>query len=234
MQGLSLFRKKTVWLPTPLGAAIILMVIAAALCSTVLYLHSFLAIESPAGTPLLVVEGWIPPEELDQALARIRVSTYTRILTTGGPLPRSLVDYKATTYAELARSYLLRNGLPPEMVTALPSPYTLTDRTYINALMVRAHLEKSKTQTEAIDVYSTGVHSRRSRLVYAMALGPKVRVGVIAATPSQYDADQWWRSSIGTKMVVAETISWLWTVLFFSPESISQTEKTIRTTPPHN
>ena len=41
----------------------------------------------------------------------------------------------------------------------------------------------------ALDVMSSGTRARRSRLLYRIAFGPDVQVGVLAATSSDYDAE---------------------------------------------
>ena len=147
------------------------------------------------------------PDELDQAITRFHTGSYNTVITTGGAIPASLYRHESTTYAGLARDYLVRRGIPSDSVTAVPAPESAQDRTYLSAVMVRDWLTQSGRKIDAVDVFSSGVHSRRSRAVYRLAFGPAVRVGIIAARPSAYDPDAWWTTSTGAKTVLSETIA---------------------------
>ena len=70
--------------------------------------------------------------------------------------------------------------------------------------MVREWAAQSGVTVDALDVFSFGPHSRRSWLLYSMAFGPRVRIGIIPATPTAYDPNAWWRTSEGTKEVLTE------------------------------
>ncbi|MGE4110903.1 MAG: hypothetical protein AB7E73_09410 [Burkholderiales bacterium] len=212
-----LFRRVTIWVPTLAGLCAGLAIIATVIVGMLYHIHSFLAVDEPSDALLLVIEGWITPNELDQAVTRFRGGGYTGVITTGGAVPDDLSRSTRTSYAALARDYLLQRGLPESAVTAVPAPESAQDRTYLSAVMVRDHLSRSGQAIDAIDVYSSGVHSRRTHALYRMAFGPQVRVGILSAQPVTYDPDHWWRTSVGAKTVLSEWISWIWTVLFFHP-----------------
>jgi len=222
----ALFRRREIWVPTIWAWVLTLIVLAVTAVLVVRCVHPFLAVDQPAGASLLVVEGWMAPEELDQAITRFRSGNYSAVITTGGPVSADLYRQDAISYAMLARDYLVRRGLKPDSVTAVPTPESAQDRSYLSAVMVREHLKRSGQTVAVMDLYSSGVHSRRTRAVYRMALGPDVRVGILAARPTAYDPDAWWTSSTGAKTVVMEAISWIWTGLFFRPpEQGSHEEK---------
>ena len=82
---------------------------------------------------------------------------------------------------------------------------------------MRDRIEREGWAKDAIDVYSAGVHSRRSRTVYRLAFGPAFEIGVLAAVPRNYDLAHWWRTSQGTKTVLDETLSLAWTTCCFWP-----------------
>jgi hypothetical protein len=102
-------------------------------------------------------------------------------------------------------------------VVAVPTPLTTQDRTYLSAIAVRAWAQRSGVRLGAIDLYSVGVHARRSWLLYRMAFGDEVEVGVLAAQPSDYDAQRWWGSSAGVKATMGEVLSLAWTKCCFWP-----------------
>jgi hypothetical protein len=70
-----------------------------------------------------------------------------------------------------------------------------------------------------VDVFSLGPHTRRSRDLYRLALGPGVMVGSVAAPPSEYDIGHWWQRSAGARDVVGEALSYAWTMVWFRPRS---------------
>ena len=213
----ALFRRRQVWVPTAWGCLVGAIAGGAAIWLTVHEVYWFLAPSRPVGARLLVVEGWMPTAELDQAL-RVRESGgYERVVTTGGPIESEFERDHAKSYAERARDYLVRRGLPADRVTAVPAPASAQDRSFLSAVMVREWAAGSGLAVDSLDVFSSGVHSRRSWLLYRMAFGSQVRVGILAATPSEYDPELWWRTSAGAKEVLGESIGWLWTELFFHP-----------------
>ena len=216
-------RRRQVWLPTFWGCG--LLVIAAALVAVVLarMANGWLAPNLPApgvngrGARTLVIEGWMETSDLDQAVLAFRRGHYERVVTTGGPLDSWPEEHASNNFAELAVSYLRRNGLDNVALVAVPAPASAQDRTFLSAVMVRDWARRSGTVLESVDVFSAGVHARRSHLLYRMALGPDVDVGVLAARPQMFDAERWWTTSVGVKSVIGETLSLGWTVCCFWP-----------------
>lgn len=216
---MKLLRRRHVWLPTVWGWLVLLLACGALALLAALHLYAFLALQQPAaGARLLVVEGWMPSPELDQALRVYREGGYERVVTTGGPIENEFEREGSETYAERARAYLVRHGLAADAVVAVPSPATARRRSYMNAVVVHEWAARSGVAIDALDVFSLGPHSRRSWLLNSRAFGPQVRIGVISATPTSYDPNAWWRTSAGTKEVLTEAIAWFWTELFLHPE----------------
>jgi uncharacterized SAM-binding protein YcdF (DUF218 family) len=210
--------RRTVWLPTPVGALLLLLALAGALFAAGRHLHVFLAPSQPApGARVLVVEGWLSAEALAQALEIWSAGGYDRIVTSGGPIESEFERRDADNYAERARLWLERHGVPPDRLSAAPAPRTERERTFGNALALRDWLARNEPSAEAIDVFSSGAHARRSWALYRAALEPSRRVGILRARPTEYDPDHWWRSSAGAKVVLEELVAWSWTQLFFWP-----------------
>lgn len=227
---MKLLRRRHVWLPTVWGWLVLLLVCAVAGLVAVLNVYSFLSPQRPVGGRLLVVEGWLQAAELDQALRVYQAGHYEQVVTTGGPIEDGSAHESAASYAEQSRDYLVRQGLDPNAVVAVPAPTSEHERSYLNAVMVREWAAQSGVSVDAFDLFSAGAHTRRSWMLHAKAFGPRVKVGILAATPGNYDPQHWWRSSAGAKDVITESIAWLWTELFFhpgppgSPEEKQETE----------
>lgn len=212
-----LLRRREVWVPTALGWMVI-SVLAFGLAFGVAYaVHPFLAVNAPVGARTIVVEGWMDADALDQVIATLRSVPYEQVVTTGGPRRIWPPRRNLPTYADAAAEYLRQHGVPAEKVIAVPAPYTEQDHTYRSALAVRDWARRSGTRLESVDVYSVGAHTRRSRLLYQMALGPEVKVGAYAARFAEYNAGGWWRTSVGARDVIDQALGYVWVKCCFWP-----------------
>lgn len=220
---LRLFRPRTVWLPTVFGLLLALGGAAALAAAFALWIGGFLAPSEAArgadgqGATTLVVEGWLGTRELDGAARVFREGGYRRLMVSGGPIDDWPDGQTFTSYADRAAAYLRRRGLGEGVVVAVPAPASAQDRTYLSAVMVRTWFEQHGIAPAAIDVFTQGVHARRSRMVYRLAFGPGTEIGVLTALPRDHENDRWWRTSAGAKAVLGETISVLWTQCCFWP-----------------
>ena len=187
-----------------------------------LNIHPFLAVTHRVNTKILVVEGWIHPYAIRAATEEFKRGSYQRIFTTGGPVAGSggyINDYN--TSASVGADSLTKAGVPPDLVQMVPSHVFGRDRTYSSAVALRDWFRDHNVQTHSINVLTEDTHARRTRLLFAEALGSNVSVGVIAVPIPDYDAKRWWRYSEGVEQVIGESIAYIYAKLFFYP---SQTE----------
>ena len=217
MKHIAFFRQYRVWLPTIFGLLLILLFFLVLSLFFVRNIYSFLAINEPVGARVLVVEGWLSPEELDQAVQAFRKGAYERIVTTGGPITGWPELFLHSDYATMAADYLAQKGVPVGMIAVVPAPKSALERTFLSAMMFRESANKLGIKLDAIDLFTSGPHARRSRLLYQMALGQKVRVGILAARPSGFDQEAWWRTSYGVETMVFQTIGFVWVKCCFWP-----------------
>ncbi len=215
--------RRTVWLPTLWGWAAILSAIVMSIVALAFAADAWLAPNRPAegtggaGASVLIVEGWLEGPDLDQAVMAFRRGRYERIVTTGGPIDAWFGVPASRNFAERGAAYLKTHGLADVQIDAVAAPASAQDRTFLSAVMVREWAQRSGVALSAVDLFSAGVHARRSRLLFRMAFGPGVTVGVLASRPPDFDARHWWRSSAGTKAVMGETLSLAWTTCCFWP-----------------
>lgn len=217
MSRAPLIRRHEVWLPTIRGWLLLLLLGAVTCVLVVRNIYPFLAPNEPIGARVLVVEGWLAPTELDQAVQIIKAGRYERVVTTGGPIQGWQELVIKTSYAQLAADYLAQRGVPRDAITVVPAPASAQERTFLSAVMFRKAAQQSGIMLGAIDLFSSGAHARRSRLLFQMALGPTVRVGVLAARPDDYDGDAWWRTTVGMSSVIIQSIGLAWVKCFFWP-----------------
>lgn len=218
-----LLRRRELWWPTLWGWAVLSIAACATLVMLGLSARSLLALDAPAhgpdglGARTLIVEGWLDEDELVQAVAAFRRGRYERVLTTGGPIDARIDVGQWRHFALRAAAYLRTHGVGDVPVIAVPAPATKNDRSYLSALMVRAWARQQRLTLTAVDVYSAGMHARRSRTIFRLALGNGVEVGAMAARPSEYDDTRWWASSSGAKATLDEVVSLAWTQCCFWP-----------------
>jgi hypothetical protein len=217
------FRRREIWLPTLWGALLLCVAAAAIAVAAARSVGGYLAPNDPItgadgqGARTLVVEGWLGEDELNDAIATFRRGRYERVVTAGGPIDSWQEGIVWPSFAERAASYLLRHGLADVAVIAVPAPASAQDRTFLSAVAVREWARRLDPPLDALDLFSSGAHARRSRLAYRMAFGPSVKIGVLAAAPRHYDVARWWRTSEGTKSVLGELLSLAWTTCCFWP-----------------
>ena len=227
-----LFRRRHVWLPTLWGALLGLGALAAIAVALIANAPGYLAVTEPArgadgaGARVLIVEGWLEDRELDQAVAQFRRGHYERIVTTGGPIDSWIgLPLPWKDYADRAARYLAAHGLADATITAVPAPASAQDRTFLSAVVVREWAARERVRLDAVDLFSVGVHARRSRMMFRAALGSGVEVGVIAAQPTLLDPQRWWKTSGGAKVVLGESISLVWTACCFWPPAAGSHEE---------
>jgi hypothetical protein len=184
-------------------------------------IHPFLAISEPVGGRYMVVEGWLHDDAVPDVLGHLSNGDYRHIITTGGRLSRGSLLIRYGTFAELAAETLIRAGVAPERLQAVPAPPTLRDRSYSSAIAVRDWFRDGRIVVGKIDVVTKGPHARRTRLLFQMALGADVEVGIIALPPTGYDQNAWWKSSAGVRTVISESIAYMYAKMLFWPEDQS-------------
>ena len=214
----ALLRRRTVWFPTLWGWGAILVASVLSIVAMAFAAAAWLAPNQAAeGARLLIVEGWLDGPDLDQAVIAFRRGHYERIVTTGGPIDTWFGVPTSRNFAERGAAYLKTHGLADAQIDAVPAPASAQDRTFLSAVVVREWAQHAGVALGAVDLFSAGVHARRSHLLFRMAFGPGVTVGVLSARPLDFDARHWWRSSAGTKAVMGETLSLAWTTCCFWP-----------------
>jgi uncharacterized SAM-binding protein YcdF (DUF218 family) len=213
-----LFVRKDGWVLS-LPAKLLLLIIVLALGVAILLgIYPFLSITKPVNADVLVVEGWVHPYAIEASVDEFNRHSYQRVFSTGGPIVGKggyINDYQ--TSASLGADLLKKAGIPPELVQMVPSHVMDRDRTYSSAVALRDWFREHNMHVQSLNIVTESAHARRTRLLFEEALGPDVRVGVIAVPSPDYDARRWWRYSEGVEEVVDETSAYIYAKLFFHP-----------------
>jgi hypothetical protein len=181
-------------------------------------IHPFLATTNRLATPVLVVEGWINAYALRGAAEEFRTHGYDRVFSTGTPvigLGGYVNDFQ--TSASVGADGLKAAGVPADRVQMVPSRVSGRDRTYSSAVALREWFRREQFPVTGINVLTEDAHARRTRLLYQMAFGRDVEVGVISIPNPDYDPRRWWRYSQGVREVFSESLAYLYAKFLFFP-----------------
>ena len=185
----------------------------------VIVIQHFLAVTSPVRAEILVVEGWIwDKPAMREVLEEFNKGGYQRLICVGEPLRgRRVSDRKS--YADLAASRLVELGIEERFIHRLTVSNGEDHRTYSSAFAVRDWVRKEKPAATAVNVFTLGVHARKSQVLFKKAFGPKFEIGIIAGTESAYPVHTWWASRTGIYLVLRNTVGYLYALICPPPES---------------
>ncbi|MGF1540682.1 MAG: YdcF family protein [Pleurocapsa sp.] len=198
------------WGLTVFGWLIIWFGIGLAITLILFKLQPFLAHNQPIAADVLVVEGWLGDQAIQDAMVEFDRGNYKLLITTGVPLGRGeyLTEYK--NFAIFAQASFVAMGFEPDKLQAIPAPDVGRDRTLSTAIAVKDWLEKSNLQVDAINIYTDDVHTRRSWILFKKVFEPEIAVGAIAHPPVDYDPKFWWASSAGFRKILSESIAYIY------------------------
>lgn len=178
-------------------------------------LYGFLAVQDPVPGGVLVMEGWVSDADLPVAEAEFHRGGYRVWSVTGEPLEKGSPLLAYHDYANLTVATYNKLGGEAGLLQPVAWKTVPRDRTYASALALKAWLKERGHPAEKITIMTSGVHARRSRLLYEMAFGPGARIGVISTPDRHFDADRWWTTSMGVRTVVGETLAYLYARCLF-------------------
>jgi hypothetical protein len=181
-------------------------------------IHSFLATTHREDAKILVVEGWVNKYGIDGAIQEFKTGRYEQVITTGGPLEgmgNSSSIYNTEAYQ--SAGLLKKAGLPADVVQCAPALFVGKDRTYNSALALRQWLQDHNITVQSLNVLTQGAHARRTWMLFSEAFGKSARVGIISVSNPDYDPQYWWRTSEGVRVVVDESIAYIYAKFFFWP-----------------
>jgi hypothetical protein len=175
----------------------------------VMLIHDFLAITKPVRAEALVIEGWIwNRPALQEAVAEFKKGPYQCVICVGGPATAN-----TESDAELAAKRLIELGIDKRMIQILTVSEAVNHRTYRSALAVHDWLRQEKPAITSMNVFTLGVHARKSHVLFQRACGPELKIGIIAGTESGYPVKRWWMSSTGIYLVLRNTVGYLYALV---------------------
>ena len=176
-------------------------------------LDRWLSVTEPVPASVLIVESWFcNRSSFHEAAKEISKEAYNTVLVVGGV--RSQGE-ESPYYPDLAVEKLTHFGVEPGRLTVLYDPAVRRHRTYTSAVTARDWLTVNQPELSAVNVFSIGVHARKSRVLFRKAFGENVEVGIIASTETAYPAPWWFVSMTGVRLVSRNVFGllyeWVWT-----------------------
>jgi len=208
-------QRRTAWQPTFLGSFCILLVLSITFVLGCWRCEAFLSLARRLPADVLVVEGWIGREGVRAAGQEFEQGGYQYLVAAGGPASDRWEEDRSS-YAEKAARELGRSGIPPDRIIVASARDTERQRTFESAAAVWRALQARGIHPKALNVFTLGSHSRRSRLVVAKVFGSGTEIGVISWVPPHDAALPWWRSSERAREVLAETAAYVFEVVLNS------------------
>ena len=213
-----MFKQRKCWCPTWLGWLIIIALLLITGRLFLLLSVKYLAVNDPVNAKTLVIEGWVDTYVILDALDYYKNNGFDRLIVTGIPITiyEFIAPYRNTAEASI---YTLKYyGFTDTIYKANIPTNIFVDRTYGTGLMVKSLFDKHPEWEKEIDIYSVGVHSRRSRYLFKKALGNEFKVGIISHPDRTFQAETWWKSSKGFRNVSNEMVATPYAMLFFHPD----------------
>ena len=212
---LGLLRRRVAILPTWRGWLALLLVAGLSGIAAVRGAYDFLAVQDPEPGGVLVVEGWASDDVVARAQAEFQRGGFVVWCVTGEPLDKGSPLLAYQDYAALTVAAFEKSGGTPGQLQPVPWETVRRDRTYASAQALKAWLQEHKLPVEKVQIVTTGVHARRSRLLYEKAFGIATQVGVLAVPEQSFDAERWWNSSMGFRSVVGELVAYVYARFLF-------------------
>jgi len=212
------YKRKTCLRPTLFGWFIVLFVIVVLFRLSLVGIYYFLTINKPIKSKTLVLEGWVPAYAIKDAITYYNDNNYDRIIVTGIPIVNYefISPYKNT--AEATVLALKHYGYHDTAFIANIPTNILVDRTYNTAVATKMLFDENTNWSKNFNIYSVGVHARRSRFMFKKAFGSDYNIGIIAHRDRTFDPKHWWKSSKGFRNISNEFVATLYVMLFFHPD----------------
>lgn len=214
----AIINKKERWRLTPFGNILKILGFLLLLLLYVLSIHPFLAYNNPVKSKVMVVEGFISDHSLEQAYTIFQKDNYDLMIITGKKREKGAHLDSYGNDGKYCAAIFRKMGMKDEQMKVITMDFDIKkDRTYATAIAVKKWILKSGKNIKAVNIVTIGCHARRSGLLFKKAFDEKITVGVISTKNPTYNYKKWWESSLGFRVVLSETIAWIYARFFFFP-----------------
>lgn len=216
---IKLFKNITCQRPTLTGWLLIIFTIVIVLDVMLKNVYGFLTVNEPVKSKTMVIEGWIPDYSVKKALKLFKEDHYKNLIVTGTPIKHWQLLTDFTNVADATAAMIKKLGFRDTIYLAAIPSNIIRDRTYTTAIVTKTIFEQHPDWEKSFNIYSVGVHSRRSRLLFDKAFGDNYKIGIYADRDISFDPEHWWTSSKGFRNVGNELLAYFYVRFFFHPGS---------------
>lgn len=216
MRKIKLLKRKECTILTWQGWILILAVLFFFFAGFLKFIPGFLSVNKPVSGNILVLDGMMPDFSIKEAIYVYDSGNYDLIVVTGGKIQTGYFIGGYQTMAEVTAASFVQMGFGKEKIVAIPGGEYKRDRTYNSAVSLKKWIKENNINVKKIDVLAVGSHARRSRFLFARAMDKEYEVGIISVKDPAYNSDNWWKSSVGVRTVLSETIAYFYVLLFFT------------------
>lgn len=217
MGRFSIVKKKEGWVATWFGNLLKLLIYILIIILLVKSIHPFLAKTKPVESKILVLEGFIPDFAIAAAVPIFKTGQYELMIISGKKKLKGAYADEYENDGLQSAATLKAMGFDTTKIKVISiGDDIVKDRTYESALAIKRWLHKSDNPNN-FNVVTIGCHARRSHLLFQKAMGDDADVGIIAVEDIRYNPDKWWRSSMGFRSVIDETVAYIYARFFFYP-----------------
>ncbi len=179
----------------------------------------FLSCEKTIDARVVIIEGYVEDWAIPEIVETLKHIKPEIIITTGTPLDRGYYLNNVTSTAHLVAQSLIKLGVDSATIHIVPvSPDIMVNRTYHSALETKKFLTENHPDINKITLISTSVHARRSHYLFKMVFHPEIEPGNRVISSPYLNRNDWYKSSRGFRVVLSESLAWLYVRLFFRPD----------------
>jgi hypothetical protein len=183
-----------------------IIIISVVLASSFL-IYSYLDFSQKIDSKVLVVEGWIPDDDLSLVVELFKSGLCDRIITVGVPYEDRIENPRNLSGAERSYLYLMNAGIPERNITPVPGPKVHRHNTLTSALFLRFWMKKNISAVDSFNLFTSSVHARKSYIIYKRVF-PDKNIGVITSSTlhgskqSFISSNNWFLSGRGIFLVI--------------------------------
>jgi hypothetical protein len=131
-----------------------------------------------------------------------------------GDLDGEKIEEIYSSRAGSSAEYLMTQGIPASGIHTIDAPRRQFNKTYTTGLAISQWLSR-QDDVQKINLITESTHARRSWLLYRKALPKGTEMGIIASTPSDYRASNWWKHPEGRNFVWGQTLKFFYAVITY-------------------
>ncbi len=121
------------------------------------------------------------------------------------------------TDADVTKEIMLHYGVPSDKIVAVSTQKDRLNRTYSSAETAARWISAHYDPVPAINIFTEGVHARRSFILYQLAFDKQVKLGVIASPKYKFNRKNWWKEKEGREYVLTQTMKYIYAKFLFYP-----------------